>query len=62
MYRRDPSQAPLEVGEHVTASLGPRVLRVELEFDRVEDARVVVLDLALVHLVGKRKTALKRKM
>ena len=59
MHGCDPGQAPLEVCQHVTAGLGPRVFRVELEFDGVEDASVVVLDLALVHLVGEGKAALQ---
>lgn len=59
MNRGDPSQAPLEVGEHVAAGLRPRVLGVELQLDGVEYTRVVVLDFALVHLVRKRKAPLK---
>lgn len=60
MDRGDPGQPPLEVCQHVPAGLGPRILRVELQLDRVEDAGVVVLDLALIHLVRKRKATLEK--
>ena len=53
MVRPDKRLTPLEVCQHVLASFGPLVLRVELELDAVPLTVVVVFDFSLVHFVGK---------
>ena len=53
----DPGQTPLQICQHVLHRLGPVLLAVELDLDRVCVAGGGVTDLATVHLVRKTEPA-----